>query len=167
MYTIEIKDDSRSNTHIIETISPPVYVIETNSSSVKSVNGKSGEVKIEKIDVGLSNVNNTSDADKPASNAVLSALEALDQKILLVSQLLYNDDIDFDVPLPMGFDQLRIAYPQELSKMPSSIYCYIKNNDDNVIYENRVSEITLQDFLIEFSDFLSSDSYVLNVRVSF
>ena len=60
-----------------------------------------------------------------------------------------------------------VSYPQSLNILPSSIYCYIKNNGDDVIYENTISEITKDNFLIEFSDFLSSDSYVLNVRASF
>jgi Cu/Ag efflux protein CusF len=41
---------------------------------VKSVNDKIGEVVIDKTDVGLANVDNTSDADKPISNATQNAL---------------------------------------------------------------------------------------------
>jgi hypothetical protein len=158
MYEIEIQDNSRAN----------VYTIETNVSPIQAINGKTGNVTIGKTDIGLTNVDNTADIDKPISRAVLSALEELERKILAISQSFENDnDVDFDVPLPAGIDQIRISYPQALNKMPSSIYCYIKNNNDDVIYENSVSEITLTDFLIEFSDFLSSSSYILNVRVSF
>jgi hypothetical protein len=76
-------------------------------------------------------------------------------------------DVDFDVALPCGVDRMTITYPQPLEILPFSIYCYIKNNGDDVIYENSISEITKESFLIEFSDFLSSDSYILNARVSF
>ena len=41
---------------------------------VKSVSGKIGDVILTSSDVGLGNVNNTSDTNKPISNAVLSAL---------------------------------------------------------------------------------------------
>lgn len=41
---------------------------------VKSVAGKSGEVALEKEDVGLGNVDNTSDAEKPVSTATQNAL---------------------------------------------------------------------------------------------
>ena len=167
MYKIEIQDDSRDNTYIIETIAPSVYTIESVDSPIKTINGKFGNVTIEKTDIGLTNVDNTADIDKPISSAVLLALQELEQKILSVSQVVESNDIDFDMPLPSGIDQLRVSYPQALTKMPSLIYCYIKNNNDNIIYENVVSEITLQDFLIEFSDFLSSNEYILNVRVSF
>ncbi|KAB2676754.1 hypothetical protein F9K85_09675 [Brucella tritici] len=46
-------------------------------SAVQSVNGKSGtSVSLDKSDVGLSNVDNTSDADKPVSVATQTALDA-------------------------------------------------------------------------------------------
>lgn len=44
------------------------------ADAVQSVNGKVGVVVINKSDVGLSNVDNTSDANKPVSSAVLTAL---------------------------------------------------------------------------------------------
>lgn len=45
-------------------------------SNVKSVNGKTGAVTLAKSDVGLGNVDNTKDADKPISTAVQTALDA-------------------------------------------------------------------------------------------
>lgn len=45
-------------------------------SNVKSVNGKTGAVSLSKADVGLGNVDNTKDADKPISTAVQTALDA-------------------------------------------------------------------------------------------
>jgi hypothetical protein len=156
MYEIEIQDNFRSE----------VFVVETNSSPVQTVNGKTGNINIQKNDVGLSNVDNTADIDKPVSRAVSTALEELEEKILSILQTVESNSIDFDVPLPAGIDKIKISYPQKLNKIPESIYCYIKNNNDDVVYENMVYDITLDDFFIEFSDFLSSDSYILDVRVS-
>jgi hypothetical protein len=155
MYEIEIQDNFNDQV---------VFTVETNISPVQTINGKTGNVTIGKNDVGLSSVDNTADIDKPISNAVAAALLELEQKFLSLSQ---NSDVDFDVNLPYGIDSMTIYYPEQLSILPSSIYCYIKNNGDDIIYENSISEITRDSFLIEFSDFLSSDSYVLNVRVSF
>lgn len=45
-------------------------------NTVTSVAGKTGAVTLAKSDVGLSNVNNTSDLNKPISNATATALEA-------------------------------------------------------------------------------------------
>lgn len=45
-----------------------------NDAPVKSVSGKTGIVTLTKNDVGLSNVNNTADADKPISSDTASAL---------------------------------------------------------------------------------------------
>jgi hypothetical protein len=155
MYEIEIQDNFNDQT---------AFVVETNASPVQAVNGKVGNVIIEKKDVGLNSVDNTADIDKPISKAVAAALLELEQKLLSLTQVA---DVDFDVALPYGVDRMTIPYPQPLEILPFSIYCYIKNNGDDVIYENSVSEITKDNFFIEFSDFLSSDSYILNVRVSF
>jgi hypothetical protein len=157
MYEIEIQDSFRDQS---------AFVVEVNSSPVQKINGKTGSVVIEKADLGLTNVDNTADIDKPISNAVAAALLELEQKFLNLAKNV-DTDVDFDVNLPYGVDRMLINYPQALDILPSSIYCYIKNNDDDVVYENSISEITKEGFLIEFSDFLSSDAYILNVRVSF
>lgn len=46
-----------------------------NTDAVASVNGKTGVVTLVKADVGLGNVDNTSDADKPVSTATQNALD--------------------------------------------------------------------------------------------
>src|SRR5690606_15428694 len=47
-----------------------------NTDQVMSVNGKRGAVVLAKADVGLGNVDNTSDANKPISTATQNALNA-------------------------------------------------------------------------------------------
>ena len=47
----------------------------TLSANVQSVNGKTGAVTLDKSDVGLGNVDNTSDLNKPVSTATQSALD--------------------------------------------------------------------------------------------
>lgn len=47
----------------------------TLRANVESVNGKTGAVTLDKSDVGLGNVDNTSDANKPVSNATQAALD--------------------------------------------------------------------------------------------
>ena len=46
------------------------------SGAVDSVNGKTGDVTLTASDIGLGNVDNTSDSDKPISTAVQNALDA-------------------------------------------------------------------------------------------
>lgn len=53
-----------------------------NSDQVNSVNSRTGNVVITKSDVGLSNVNNTSDLNKPLSTAAQSALNLKLSKVL-------------------------------------------------------------------------------------
>ncbi|HET7630308.1 MAG TPA: hypothetical protein VFK03_02950 [Candidatus Saccharimonadales bacterium] len=45
------------------------------SGAVSSVNGQTGDVTLTKSDIGLGNVNNTSDANKPISTATQAALD--------------------------------------------------------------------------------------------
>lgn len=47
----------------------------TLAANVQSVNGKTGAVTLDKADVGLGNVDNTSDLNKPISTATQSALD--------------------------------------------------------------------------------------------
>jgi len=53
-----------------------ITLAEVPSAAVTSVNAKTGDVILNKSDIGLSNVDNTSDADKPISNATQLALDA-------------------------------------------------------------------------------------------
>ncbi len=52
-----------------------------NTDSISSVNGKVGAVDITKSDVGLGNVNNTSDLNKPISTATQTALDGKENTI--------------------------------------------------------------------------------------
>lgn len=58
----------------------------TEQGIVISVNGRTGEVILTKTDVGLSNVDNTSDVNKPISNAQQAALDnKADRKIITMA----------------------------------------------------------------------------------
>lgn len=65
------------------------------SGGVTSVNGQTGDVSIDKSDVGLSNVNNTSDANKPISTATQEALNDKVDKVLTPHQV-YGTDANGD-----------------------------------------------------------------------
>ena len=59
----------------------------TEQGIVISVNGRTGEVVLTKTDVGLSNVDNTADKDKPVSTAQQTALDAkADRKKVTLAQ---------------------------------------------------------------------------------
>ncbi len=55
--------------------------VEVSPSEVNSVNGKVGVVVLNKSDIGLSNVDNTSDLDKPISNAAQVEFTAIDGRL--------------------------------------------------------------------------------------
>ena len=61
------------NAHIADPLAHPSY--DNSNAPVQSVNAKTGDVIITKTDIGLNNVDNTSDINKPISTAVQSALD--------------------------------------------------------------------------------------------
>ena len=71
-------DDFNNNgAYILNGTAPGVltnWVQMVGPANVESVNGKSGRVVLDKEDIGLANVDNTSDAKKPISEATQSAL---------------------------------------------------------------------------------------------
>lgn len=69
--------------------------VEISPSEVISVNGKVGIVTLTKTDVGLSNVDNTSDLDKPISNATQTALD-------LITDVNWTGDYDNGVTYSVG-----------------------------------------------------------------
>lgn len=73
-----------------EVLMHPIDGVEAGSN-VKSINGKTGAVNLSKADVGLGNVDNTSDVDKPISTAVQ---EALDGKANNAVSEIINDHIN-------------------------------------------------------------------------
>ncbi|MEA4975446.1 MAG: hypothetical protein VB046_06890 [Paludibacter sp.] len=81
--------------------------VPSNQSQVSSVSGKKGDVALNKYDVGLSNVNNTSDPDKPISTAASVEFANKQAQIDLLFkftdeflcsddyELVLTDDLDF------------------------------------------------------------------------
>lgn len=157
MYTIEIQDLSQAVNNL---------VLESSLSPVQSVNGMIGNVNLTAEKIGLGLVNNTPDLDKPVSIPVSGALLALEQRILSQVQLSSQEDLEFQIGLYSGIDSLRVYYPYNLPQKPKSVTCEIENNVDNLIYNHQISDVTNESFSIEFSDFLSSDGYILHVVAS-
>lgn len=77
-----------------------------NTDSVKSVNGKIGEVSITKSDLGIGNVDNTADADKSVKHAETSGSadkltneRAIDFSNDVAGTIHFNGSKDVEVPL--------------------------------------------------------------------
>ena len=73
-----VKADSalQSGANVSELVNDAGYVTAASAGGVTSVNGKAGIVTLDSSDVGLANVDNTSDAAKPVSTAQQTALDA-------------------------------------------------------------------------------------------
>ena len=150
-----------------------VIVTEVNLSPVQTVNGQVGFVTITPSGIGLGNVNNTSDLDKPISNAVQSVFDSMFNQINgintnivdLQSSIVNNSDIKYRIFLPSGTESARINYPVTLPARPITVHCEIENDVDNIIYAHKVYNISNSGFNINFSDTLSNTGYFLNIQL--
>jgi hypothetical protein len=70
-----------------------------DAGGVSSVNGQTGVVTVTQADVGLSNVDNTSDTDKPVSTAMQTALDDKANASMVGAKVLL---IDNAAALPAG-----------------------------------------------------------------
>lgn len=73
------------HSHNLRMLNNTVVYVNRGIGAVATVNGKTGSVVLAKVDVGLDNVDNTSDANKPIST---STQDALDLKADLVGGLI-------------------------------------------------------------------------------
>jgi hypothetical protein len=79
-------DDVLPIVDISDDITKKISIAQIKSQSpVQSVSGRTGNVTLTKSDVGLSNVDNTSDADKPVSTATQTALNAKQNTLSLTT----------------------------------------------------------------------------------
>lgn len=148
--------DCNNDCIVINDIIPPQDVIIVNSAPytfVISINGKSGVVTIDKLDVGLGNVDNTSDLDKPISNATLSAL------LLKTDLSLFLTLNDFITSNSGNWDSVYLI-TNALSSNWESAYSYISlatainlTDTANVIsfVQNNSSNIVNVDTLVMYS----------------
>lgn len=119
---------------------------------VKSVAGKTGDVTISKSDLGLDNVDNTADINKPISRSVQNALRFKEDKAITIDLTQYNVTVN-DILNGNYFDNLsegnyiikygsvktvdQIDYP-EYNYAPLKIYKNYSNIDD-VRYVQEIS----------------------------
>ena len=150
-----------------------VIVAEVNLSPVQSVNGQVGFVNITPSGLGLGNVNNTSDLNKPISSAaqvvfddLFDALGNINTSVNAIeSSVTVNSNIKYRAQLQSGVESIYINYPVLLVERPKTIHCEIENDTDNVIYMHKVSNISNSGFNVSFSDTLSNTGYFLNVQI--
>jgi hypothetical protein len=169
---------------IVEGNFEKTIVLETNYSPVQSVNGQVGFVTINASGIGLGNVDNTSDLNKPISIATENRISLIETGINQSLQEVYSylnnlstgiinisggfseiQDIKIRTPLESGIENKYIDYPFLLPQRPKTIHCEIENDVDDLIYMHKISNISNTGFLVSFSDKLSSSGYFLNIQV--
>lgn len=125
------------------------------TSDVQSVNGKTGNVQLKKADVGLGNVNNTADSDKPEATASVRGLMPAADKAKLNnatssatgSQLAMRDSsggISFkqvtlsDAPTSPGHTATKSYVDDEVSQRVKVLGALVSGVDLNDLVENAV-----------------------------
>lgn len=80
---------------------------------VQSVNEKTGNVVLTKSDLGLNNVDNTADLDKPISTATQDALDTKQDKLTAGTNIVINDDnaisATFDLQPALDYTDSRLS----------------------------------------------------------
>lgn len=93
---IQILTDSKANKsdipNKVSQLTNDSGYLTSSTTPVKSVNGKTGAVTLTSSDVGLGNVNNTSDANKPVSTAQAAAIKVVQDGL---NDHTGNEDIHF------------------------------------------------------------------------
>lgn len=97
------------------------------SGAVSSVNGKSGVVDLTKSDIGLANVDNTSDTNKPISN---STQLALDNKVSKTGDTI-NGILKFIVESNNPKSSQLLFEEKDFKGEQFSIYTNMSGNDDD------------------------------------
>ena len=136
-----------------------------HEGSVISINGRQGEIHLDKVDVGLSNVNNTSDNDKPLSNAIKKELkvhyEAVNPHHITPQQIgLGNVENTSDIDKPIS----RLTqYALDLKLDKSAIPTNAKFTDTTYeIKDGELSEYNFNKSYKDKLDYLSTNRQLLS-----
>jgi len=131
----------------------------SESNSVLSVSGRTGDVTLSRSDVGLSNVDNTSDASKPISTAVQTALgaKANTSSLSTVATSGSYDDLSNKPTIPSSSSLVYLSGAQQISgekdfigSLKASGSAVVTTNDTRLSdtrtpADNTVSAAKLQD----------------------
>lgn len=191
MYEIEVHNSGFQDGYVVELVNGQSSLL----GSVLSVNNKVGHVLVDKQDLGLENVDNVSDLDKPISIAASGEIQRIKESFDLVSgvlkaeidslvdltatsqELLYSKVSEaitslidsnnqiYQSELPVGIDSYYFEFNPPLSHDPESVAYNFVNNKDEYIYQTSIKNITKSGFSIVFSENLISSGYYVNAKV--
>lgn len=138
-----------------------------NTDAVSSVNGKTGAVVLNKNDVGLGNVDNTSDMDKPVSTA---QQEALDEKVDSVeaTQKFQSKIVSLDVIIqPEDWEEVTEEGVTKYRFITANVFGTLGfvNTDDSFIFSGltKIDNAYINTFKAEPEDVYSTDGTTTNV----
>jgi hypothetical protein len=117
-----------------------VVTIGSSDSLVQSVAGRTGQVILTKSDVGLSNVDNTSDLDKPISSAQIAVNSNFQTS--LSNKVDINDSRLFDARVPLYHTHSILGLNNDVvgaTAVGVNALEYLQNNSVESIYINNYS----------------------------
>ena len=154
----EISDYIASDKTFAETILSNIGSLETNKvDKTTTVNGKalSGNVILTKSDVGLGNVDNTSDADKPISTAMETALSELRDAIDTLSGVTGETKVE----LQNYYKKTETYNRTETDTAISTLGAYLQqqiNNIKSILTSDDVDFDTLQELVTALKNNVAS-----------
>lgn len=115
--------------------------VKNAQGSVTSVAGKTGAVTLDKTDVGLNNVDNTADIDKPVSNAVSSALQMKANATDVTQLEISVSQLRLDVNDCVSEDQMNAELEQKAGRNELDYYFTTLQTQ----IANKAQKFTIQD----------------------
>lgn len=80
--------------------------------------------------------------------------------------ILTGDIIKYKAFLTSGLETEFISYPGVFENNPTSINCQFENNIDNLVYATSISGVSNIGFYINYSDYLSTSGYKINIMIN-
>ena len=137
--------------------------IVADGSPVVSINPRIGAIILSAIDVGLGNVDNTSDLDKPVSIATLSALNILQSEINLLAP-----DNTFDIHTVLQSTSANwndgysyIVANSGIEANQQEVSTFVNTNSSNIIEVDTLVNSTSANWNTAYES-LSTQTYILN-----
>jgi hypothetical protein len=133
-----------------------IIIQDVGAALVWSVNGQIGNVVLTKDDIGLGNVDNTSDLDKPISTATQTAL---DGKFAIPTGLTtdYLDGTGAPQPFPDVVTQDQFNEYNLLQKEPTG---FPNRTDSITSFDNSTRTFTIEPVAISFEFYVKGKKYV-------
>lgn len=144
------------------------YLFESGGGgAVDSVNGQTGVVTLTKSDIGLNNVDNTSDLNKPISTATQTALNAKQETLVSATNIktINGNSVLGSGDLVVGGALARNVVPQTISNTAVETAILSYTIPANLMGTDKILEISISGYFLNNSGTTASATFRLKVKL--